>query len=35
MKKTSLLLLTGILVSSCVAKKELVALQAKHYETKT
>ena len=35
MKKTSLLLLTGILVSSCVAKKKLVALQAKHDETKT
>ena len=35
MKKTSLLLLTGILVSSCFAKKELVALQAKHDETKT
>ena len=35
MKKTSLLLLTGILVSSCVAKKKLVALQAKHDEAKT
>ena len=35
MKKISLLLLTTILVSSCVAKKEFVALQAKHDQTKT
>ena len=35
MKKISLLLLTTILVSSCVTKKEFVALQAKHDQTKT
>ena len=35
MKKISLLLLTTILVSSCVTKKEFVALQAKHDKTKT
>ena len=35
MKKISLLLLTTIIVSSCVAKKEFVALQAKHNQTKT
>ncbi|KGL61967.1 flagellar motor protein MotB [Polaribacter sp. Hel1_85] len=35
MKKISLLLLTAILVSSCVAKKEFVALQAKHDQAKT
>jgi len=35
MKKIALFLLTIILVSSCVAKKEFVALQAKHDKTKT
>ncbi|ARV15418.1 OmpA/MotB family protein [Polaribacter sp. SA4-12] len=35
MKKISLLLLTTILVSSCVTKKEFVALQAKHDQTKS
>ena len=35
MKKISLLLLTAVLVSSCVTKKEFVALQAKHDQTKT
>ena len=35
MKKISLLLLTGIIASSCVSKKDFVALQTKHDSTKT
>ena len=35
MKKISLLLLSTILISSCVSKKEFVALQTKHDEAKT
>jgi chemotaxis protein MotB len=35
MKKISILLLTAIIVSSCVAKKEFVDLQTKHNQTKT
>ena len=34
MKKISILLLTAILVSSCVAKKEFVDLQTKHNQAK-
>jgi len=35
MKKISLLLLSTVLISSCVSKKEYASLQAKHNETKT
>ncbi|WP_299062630.1 OmpA family protein [uncultured Polaribacter sp.] len=35
MKKISLLFLATILVSSCVSKKEMIALQAKHDKTKS
>ena len=35
MKKISLLLLTAILVTSCVAKKDFVDLQTKHDKAKT
>ena len=35
MKKISLLLLSTILISSCVSKKEFVALQTKHDKAKT
>ena len=35
MKKISLLLLSTILVSSCVSKKQFVALQTEHAQTKT
>jgi chemotaxis protein MotB len=35
MKKISILFLTTIMVSSCVAKKDFLALQAKHDKTKT
>ena len=35
MKQLAVLLLTTIILSSCVAKKEFVALQEKHEQTKT
>tara|TARA_B110000503_G_scaffold48378_1_gene78769 strand:- start:1309 stop:2157 length:849 start_codon:yes stop_codon:yes gene_type:complete len=35
MKKLSLLLLTAIIVSSCVSKKDFVTLQSKHDQAKT
>jgi chemotaxis protein MotB len=35
MKKITLLLLTGLVLSACVSKKELVALQEKHDTAKT
>lgn len=35
MKKLSILLLTVVLISACVSKKEFVALQSKHDQTKT
>ena len=35
MKQLAVLLLTKIILSSCVAKKEFVAVQEKHEQTKT
>ncbi|MFT6699045.1 MAG: chemotaxis protein MotB, partial [Porticoccaceae bacterium] len=35
MKKLSFLLLTAVIVSSCVSKKDFVTLQSKHDQAKT
>ena len=35
MKKIVILLVTAVIISSCVSKKEFVNLQSKHDQTKT